>query len=207
MKLKLKDILENYVDNKYYLSDKMIKYISKSGTKNFYYKPEFMDLNGVSKPLTTVHDKRAGTTNYLKVEGSYDIVTHSLYPRTSTTGKGGTGHLSKQDGTSYCLDTGNAQAVEVIQINPSKESNGKQPYQQNRIYDTNGINPALSTIWNGSNLINTKKIRRLTPIECERLQGFPDNHTEGVSDTQRYKQMGNTITVNVMMELLKKLLK
>jgi len=56
-------------------------------------------------------------------------------------------------------------------------------------------------------LIKQDKIRRLTPIECERLQGFPDNHTEGVSDTQRYKQMGNTITVNVMMELFKKLLK
>jgi DNA (cytosine-5)-methyltransferase 1 len=41
-------------------------------------------------------------------------------------------------------------------------------------------------------------IRRLTPIECERLQGFPDNWTEGVSDTQRYKQMGNAVTVNVI---------
>ena len=42
------------------------------------------------------------------------------------------------------------------------------------------------------------KIRRLTPMECERLQGFPDGWTEGVSDTQRYKQMGNAVTVNVI---------
>lgn len=41
-------------------------------------------------------------------------------------------------------------------------------------------------------------IRRLTPIECERLQGFPDNWTAGVSDTQRYKQLGNAVTVNVV---------
>jgi DNA (cytosine-5)-methyltransferase 1 len=41
-------------------------------------------------------------------------------------------------------------------------------------------------------------IRRLTPIECERLQGFPDNWTQGVSDTQRYKQLGNAVTVNVV---------
>lgn len=40
-------------------------------------------------------------------------------------------------------------------------------------------------------------VRRLTPIECERLQGFPDNWTEGQSDTQRYKQLGNAVTVNV----------
>ena len=43
-----------------------------------------------------------------------------------------------------------------------------------------------------------RRIRRLTPIECERLQGFPDNWTKGVSDTQRYKQMGNAVTVNVI---------
>jgi DNA (cytosine-5)-methyltransferase 1 len=42
------------------------------------------------------------------------------------------------------------------------------------------------------------RIRRLTPTECERLQGFPDNWTEGFSDTQRYKMMGNAVTVNVI---------
>jgi DNA (cytosine-5)-methyltransferase 1 len=42
------------------------------------------------------------------------------------------------------------------------------------------------------------KIRRLTPVECERLQGFPDGWTEGVSDTQRYKLLGNAVTVNVV---------
>lgn len=42
------------------------------------------------------------------------------------------------------------------------------------------------------------KIRRLTPVECERLQGFKDNYTEGVSDTQRYKMLGNAVTVNVV---------
>lgn len=49
------------------------------------------------------------------------------------------------------------------------------------------------------------RIRRLTPIECERLQGFPDNWTAGVSDTQRYKQLGNAVTVNVVEEIVKKL--
>ena len=41
-------------------------------------------------------------------------------------------------------------------------------------------------------------IRRLTPIECERLQGFPDDWTEGQSDSQRYKQMGNAVAVPVV---------
>ena len=42
------------------------------------------------------------------------------------------------------------------------------------------------------------KIRRLMPIECERLQGFPDNWTAGVSDTQRYRCIGNAVTVPVV---------
>lgn len=42
------------------------------------------------------------------------------------------------------------------------------------------------------------QVRRLTPIECERLQGFPDNWTEGQSDTNRYKQMGNAVAVPVV---------
>ena len=46
-------------------------------------------------------------------------------------------------------------------------------------------------------VIESQKVRRLTPVECERLQGFPDNWTEGVADTHRYKQMGNAVTVNV----------
>lgn len=50
------------------------------------------------------------------------------------------------------------------------------------------------------------KIRRLTPTECERLQGFPDGYTEGVSDTQRYKTLGNAVTVNVIEEIVKRLI-
>lgn len=40
-------------------------------------------------------------------------------------------------------------------------------------------------------------VRRLTPRECERLQGFPDDWTVGQADSHRYKQMGNAVTVNV----------
>jgi site-specific DNA-cytosine methylase len=133
----------------------------------------------------------------------------------------------------------------VSQINPNKESGGKQPYQQNRIYDTDGISPALCA--NKSDLlINTGQaglnfgfkqnskaatilqrdykgmnnyginvvveserkhfeklskgdmVRRLTPIECERLQTVADNYTNHVSDSQRYKMLGNGWTISVI---------
>lgn len=49
------------------------------------------------------------------------------------------------------------------------------------------------------------KIRRLTPMECERLQGFPDGWTAGISDTGRYKCLGNAVTVNVIREVVARL--
>lgn len=49
------------------------------------------------------------------------------------------------------------------------------------------------------------KIRRLTPLECERLMGYPDNWTEGLSDTQRYKTLGNGIVSNVVKEVVSRL--
>ncbi len=45
---------------------------------------------------------------------------------------------------------------------------------------------------------NPAIVRRLTPTECERLQGFPDGWTEDQADSHRYKQMGNAVTVNVI---------
>jgi len=100
----------------------------------------------------------------------------------------------------------------VIQINPSKESNGRQPYQQNRVFDEKGISPAL-TRHNSNYAIS--RMRRLTEIECERLQGFPENWTQygnydgtikPIAKTQRYKLIGNAVTVNIV-ELIAKRLK
>lgn len=54
-------------------------------------------------------------------------------------------------------------------------------------------------------VIEGAKIRKLTPVECERLQGFPDKWTEGCSDTQRYKMCGNAVTVNVVEAVASKL--
>jgi DNA (cytosine-5)-methyltransferase 1 len=45
---------------------------------------------------------------------------------------------------------------------------------------------------------NSTTVRRLTPMECERLQGFPDGWTDGQADSNRYKQMGNAVAVPVV---------
>ena len=53
--------------------------------------------------------------------------------------------------------------------------------------------------------MDQSRIRRLTPTECERLQGFPDGWTKGLSDTQRYKTLGNAVTTTVVKEIFNKL--
>lgn len=70
------------------------------------------------------------------------------------------------------------------------------------------IAPAMgSNSWQDNNhLLEGSSIRRLTPIECERLQGFPDGWTEGVSDSQRYKTLGNAVTVNVIRAVMQRIL-
>ena len=48
-------------------------------------------------------------------------------------------------------------------------------------------------------------VRRLTPVECERLQGFPDNWTDGQADSARYRQMGNAVAVPVVDWIMRRL--
>jgi len=65
------------------------------------------------------------------------------------------------------------------------------------------VTPTLNAMDNSSEsfatVIGTEAIgvRRLTPVECERLQGFPDGWTDGQADSNRYRQLGNAVTVNV----------
>jgi DNA (cytosine-5)-methyltransferase 3A len=87
---------------------------------------------------------------------------------------------------------------QVKQLNTSLESGGVQPYQQNRVYDSNGIMTALDLDSSRKSVYVDSQIRRLTPIECERLQTVKDNYTNCVSDTQRYRMLGNGWTVDVI---------
>jgi len=88
------------------------------------------------------------------------------------------------------------------QLNPSYNSQG------NRIHP---LDQKAATLCAGSHGYNygyinqNGRIRRLTPLEFERLQTVPDNYTEGVSDTQRYKMLGNGWTVDIIAHLFKNL--
>ena len=93
-----------------------------------------------------------------------NVIVHNMQPRCGDPARGGTGHLSKDDGNSYCLDN-NPQVIE-------------SPHSQ---------------------------IRRLTPLEAERLQGFEGGWTAGVADTHRYRLLGNAVTVPVISAIMEKI--
>jgi site-specific DNA-cytosine methylase len=62
----------------------------------------------------------------------------------------------------------------------------------------NTLQARMGTGGNNMPMVADTQVRRLTPLECERLQGFPEGWTEGQADTHRYKQMGNAVAVPVV---------
>ena len=206
---RLKDVLENAVDEKYFLSEEMINSIMKSNYLDAkpmdFSRKDYIEEN-ISKCIKVGGDVpffmvKSGTAKGYDEAREGDSINFG-FP-TSDTRRGKVGK-----GVAQTLDTGCNQAV--VQLNSSLESGGKQPYQQNRIYDSNGLCPALNAgqvTWGGNivSLPNDYKIRRLTPRECFRLMDFPDTFTWKVSDSQAYKQAGNSIVVNVLYKLLKNL--
>jgi site-specific DNA-cytosine methylase len=82
----------------------------------------------------------------------------------------------------------------------------KNNYSEVDVGANNDVNLNLNiNNTNSDDIKDEYKIRKLTPIECERLQTVPDNYTEGVSNTQRYKMLGNGWTVDVISHIFEKL--
>jgi site-specific DNA-cytosine methylase len=79
----------------------------------------------------------------------------------------------------------------LMRMREGKPGGGKGPL----ISEDKSLTIATS---NDQTLLNKGTVRRLTPVECERLQGFPDDWTVGQSDSSRYKQMGNAVAVPVV---------
>jgi DNA (cytosine-5)-methyltransferase 1 len=92
--------------------------------------------------------------------------------------------------------------------NPKSRKSG-QPTQQMIEVNENGVSNSLTTVQK-DNLVYSSRIRKLTPIEAFRLMDFPDSLVEnarkaGVSDSQLYKQAGNSIVVAVLEKIIKNL--
>ena len=122
--------------------------------------------------------------------------------RIGSINKGGQGdRIYSPDGKSVGLSAlgggrGAKTGLYIVQTPRGKNADGKRAL--------NGKVPTLSSSWEYNNKLSENEIiRKLTPVECERLQSLPDNYTEGVSNTQRYKVLGNAFNVEVIAHILK----
>lgn len=260
----LRDVLETEVEEKYYLSTKMLNVITQHGAINTientksnciltsYHKMGGRDQQYVKDFKGLDVNKKGRTLRNGGKQSQDDKHNHDLIivasrgrnpenPSDRTTGASLEQRLEpRTDGKTNTLTSVQKDNM-VMQLNPSKESNGQQPYQQNRVYSPDGISPALSAqLSSGSHLIQVgniydnehnsvagrvytdegksvtlsalgggggaktglynieHRIRRLTPVECERLQTVPEGYTSQVSDTQRYRILGNGWTIDVV---------
>ena len=112
----------------------------------------------------------------------------TIIGRADTAGPQGKGYGNETD-PMFTLDTiGGHGAAQVFEPKSVFEENWAESEVKNALR----ANASKS-----SHAVLTSSVRRLTPVECERLQGFPDNWTAGQTDGHRYKQMGNAVAVPV----------
>lgn len=226
----LRDILEDEVDEKYHIKDVVLQNLIAHKERN---EREGRGFGMVAKTpeekslAVRVGGKGKGMYDIIKINRYGQIKRDQNKASCLTVGGHGSGNHSDIDiipqrprgkkGVSAYTDkapTLTANAWEqnnllcrrtVKQLNPSTESHGRQPFQQNRVYDTNGISPALCSSRRGqSPLIITPDdiLRRLTPTECARLQTIPEWYKWECSETQQYRMLGNGWTVEVIKHIL-----
>ena len=185
----LKDIIEPEVDAKYYLTKKQIEILLQHKKRNKEAG------NGFGINPHTIKDKcQTVRSNGLQHTGSpllYCDYRTDEGLRIRQNGRAGTIQARARED---CYGVG-------MVIN-SKCYQGDRPVPlQEKAFclSAQGANNGGGA----GQLLNANfTIRRLTPIECERLQTVPDNYTAGVSETQRYKMLGNGWTVDVIAHVL-----
>jgi DNA (cytosine-5)-methyltransferase 3A len=217
----LKHILDQDVDEKYFLSEKAIEYLNRDSLGKYSSRLAFMNYEDKSKSTcVTANHSKGIPYNMVTCVASRgrnpEKETAILQPKRTEYGK-----KFRKEYEEGKIKRGLVQQLEpivdgktntitsvhkdnlVIQLNPSKESNGVQPYQQNRVYDTNGISPCLSVDARSPAIHENPRIRRLTPKEAKRLQTVPDWYDMSVvSETQQYRQLGNGWTIEVIKHIL-----
>lgn len=245
---RLKDVLEPEVDEKYFLSDTMIEWLtnhtakSKAKGNGFNFKPS--DVNNPSKAINdrvfkmgvddNYIEEDNGLNHFLDPEGigksircstgvsvtkkhSYDVVDIGTW-RTHEDGRGFRGTEDNMCPTipARAREDGSGQPVIKITTNTKKGYEKAEEEEEDSINFSvpnsktrrgrvgKKVSQTLDTQCN-QGIYTQQRIRRLTPLECFRLMDFNDDFKWNVSDSQAYKQAGNSICVNMFVEILKKL--
>jgi len=217
----LRDILEQDVPEKYYLSEKMLQYFSNRAANFNDGKVNIREEQGKASCLTSSMASCDISDNFIKVDTNLKIASNQNKANCFTAG-GNSGGLHSDmtlivasrgrnpenpksreaglnteqmleprfDGKTNCLTSVQKDNYVIF---------GSGYEQDNRAYFENGKSGTLDVKQGRQKvLLNERKIRRLTPLECERLQTVKDGYTSVASDSQRYRMLGNGWTVDVI---------
>lgn len=193
LRRKLKDMLEDKVDEKYFISEKMMNYFMGVNQKpsKFPRRERFLaNINRKDRDransITTAPGQRP-TDNFVRVNLKTNLCNK-------------------------LVENGVVKGGEIV--NHSYTTSQRRDTLDKYIESDNGVMPTLTTrpdCLGYATLPPNVRIRKLTPKECWRLMGFDDSDIEkaqaaGVSNAQLYKQAGNSIVVNVLMAIFQNLL-
>ena len=227
LKLKLKDMLEDNVDEKYYLSDAMLQYITSKDDKYKVNENKLVINREIACSKTTREgNTRADTTDYIcdelpenyklkPVMNLYEMGIKRYNRRTEvvidTSGSSST-LLARTQGDNNMILIKNATAKGYLEATEGDGINicGRMQYQRGNVQK--GKTQTLSTM-GGENVAvvsSDLRIRKLTPKECFRLMGVKDEDYEKCAKNQSnaslYHLAGDSIVVNVLMAIFKELL-
>ena len=255
---RLKDVLDDEVDEKYYLSSKMLEDIkhngkitgliadlNKGGQKGGVYSecsdfisclsatdykqpkqiqvgtwrthedgrgfrevedgncptiPAWAREDGSGQPVIRVQSATSKGYEEAQEGDSINLSVPNSKTRRGRVGKG----------VAQTLDTACNQSVVIGTFrghnpdNPNDRTTGAPTQQQLEINDSGTSNAGQET-WGGNAILESYRIRRLTPRECFRLMDFDESFSWICSDSQAYKQAGNSIVVNVLYKIIKNL--
>ena len=209
---RLVDVLEDEVDEKYYLSDEKVEKLTLDN-----------DLGGdkrITMPVLTpdrLNKRQNGRRFKEDGEPMFTLTAedrHGIAVREAT--KQGYAVAEQGDSVNVTFPTSKtrrgrvgkqvAQTLQAGEVNQGVVIDDTQGYDGVRYYK--GIAPTLRSNRSGLKTIDKLRIRKLTPLECWRLQGFTDEQfykakNSGVSKSQLYKQAGNSVSVPVVDAIVK----
>ena len=216
---RLKDVLESEVDEKYYLSQRLIDgFLDKQARGDTFAARgiNIREKDGYASTLTARMWKMGITDNYIQEpllikentsKGYTQAVVGdsiNLEQPNSETRRGRVGHQVAQTLTTACNQG-------VVQLGNIVHTGNWDNPERGRIYSDEGVSHALSTMQGGGlepKILKNYRIRKLTPRECWRLMGVKDEQFDklhDLSNTQLYKLAGNSIVVDVLMGIFKNL--
>lgn len=205
----LKDILETHPDPKHEISDqKKDRVLNTKRGKGRFYTAKDEKIGTViagyhKEPTDAPYLETYKTPKQVAVAA--DVNGHDSLKRIySEVGKSPTvnAHGGGNTEPKVAVNLGNKIPISKLSVKkyvPNPDAEFVDPYNKKTI--TGDKSTTLRTnSSNGNMWVNDKEVswRKLTPLECERLQTLPDNYTEGVSNTQRYKMIGNGFTIKVI---------